>query len=307
MSSTVFFADGTGNELATLTNTWTVSGAPTDPSAVSLVVTDPTGTQVTYTYGGAGTITKVSTGVYTLNVQCLLDGMWSYVWIGTGSASDIVAGTWYVMPETPRNFYTSVEQLKSRLGITDTVDDFEVQLAVQAAAAWIEQFTGRFFWNETGTRTYRNTSIQECEIDDLISVTTLKTDEDGDGVFETNWTPSQYQLEVTQFEYNQASKGEWWPYTKIYALGVPGGNYLPYVWAWSSQNRVQVVGQFGWLNVPVLIRQASLQLASDYLKLKDAPFGIVGAGDFGPVRIRENPQIASMLRRYVKPGVKVGV
>ena len=58
----MFFADTGGNELAVLTNTWAVAGTPADPSAVSLVVTDPAGAQVTYTYGGAGTITKVSTG-----------------------------------------------------------------------------------------------------------------------------------------------------------------------------------------------------------------------------------------------------
>ena len=297
----MFFADPTGNELATLTNTWEVTGTPTDPSAVSLVVTDPTGAQVTYTYGGSGTITKVSTGVYTLNVQCLLDGLWSYVWIGTGAASDVVAGTWTVMPETPRNFYTSVEQLKSRLGITDTQDDFELQLAVQSAAAEIQRMTGRFFWNETGVRTYRNTSIYDVEIDDLVSITGLATDQDGDGVYETVWTSTQYQLEVTEHIYNQQAKGEWWPYTKIQALGVPGGNYLPYVWAWSHQDRTQVTGTFGWLTVPVLVRQASLMLAAEFFKQKDAPAGMMsGLTEY-------TPQIQAMLSRYVRPRIKVGV
>lgn len=305
MSSTVFFAGST--ELATVGNTFDVSGTPTDPSAVSLVVTDPVGNQTTYTYGGAGTITKVSTGVYEQNVSCTTDGMWSYVWVGTSAASDVVAGTWYVMPVTQARFYTSVEQLKSRLGITDTADDFECQLAVQGAAAWIEQFTGRFFWQEAGVRTYRNHSIYDMDIDDVVSVSGLATDTTGDGVYDTVWTSGQYQLEVTEHEYNTASKGEPWPYTKIQALGVPGGLYLPYVWAWSSQNRVQVTGTFGWPAVPVLVRQASLQLASDYLKLKDAPFGIVGLAEMGGMRVLENPTIASMLRRYVKPKVKVGV
>ena len=305
MSSTVFFAGSA--ELATLTNTFSVSGTPTDPSTVSLVVTDPQGNQVTYAYGGSGTITRTSAGIYTLNVSSTIDGLWSYVWIGTGTASDVVAGTWTVAPETPGHWYTSVAELKSRVGITDTADDFECTLAVQAAAAWVEQFTGRFFWNETGTRTYRNYSIYDVEIDDLVTITQLATDTTGDGTYDTVWTSSQYQLEVTQHIYNQSAKGEWWPYTKIQALGIPGGLYLPYVWAWSHQDRVQVTGTFGWLSVPVLVRQASLQLASDYLKLKDAPFGVAGWGEFGAIRVRDNPQIANMLRRYVKPKVKVGV
>jgi hypothetical protein len=306
MSSTVFFADTSGNELAKLTNVWTVAGTPTDPTAVSLVVTDPAGAQVTYTYAGSQ-ITKVSTGKYTINVGCLLDGLWSYVWIGTGTAADIAAGTWTVAPATVGHWYTSVAELKSRLQITDTVDDFECTLAVQAAAAWVEQFCGRFFWNETGVRTYRNTSIYDVDIDDLVSITSLATDTDGDGVYDTAWTPGQYQLQVTEHEYNQASKGEPWPWTKIQALGVPGGNYLPYVWAWSHQDRVQVTGVFGWPAVPVLVRQASLQLSADYLKLRDAPFGVVGFGEYGAMRVIENPAIAGMLRRYVKPRRKVGV
>lgn len=307
MSSTVFF-EGAAT-YATLTNTFSVSGTPTDPTTVSLVVTDPLSNQTTYTYGGAGTITRVSAGVYSLNVSCTSDGLWSYVWIGTGTASDVVAGTWYVMPETISEFYTSVEQLKSRLGITDTADDDQCQLAVQAAASWVNQFTGRFFWQTTAgsVRTYRNHSIYDVEIDDLVSISGLATDTTGDGIYDTTWTSGQYQLEVTQHEYNVSSKGEPWPYTKIQALGVPGGNYLPYVWAWSSQNRVQVTGVFGWPAVPVLVRQASLQLAADYMKLKDAPFGIVGMAEMGGMRVLENPTIAGMLRRYVRSKVKVGI
>lgn len=299
MSSTVFYAGAA--EFATLANTFDTTGTPADPTTVTLVVTDPTGAQTTYTYGGGGTIARAGMGVYTLAVESLIDGLWSYVWIGTGTASDVQPGTWTVMPATPRNFYTSVEQLKSRFGIDDTEDDFELQLAVQAAAAEIQRMTGRFFWNETGVRTYRNHSIYDVDIDDLVSITQLATDLDGDGVYETIWTSNQYQLEVTEHEYNVASKGEPWPYTKIQALGVPGGNYLPYVWAWSHQDRTQVTGLFGWPQVPVLVRQASLMIAAEFFKQKDAPVGMMtGIGDYGP-------QIAAMLSRYVKPGVKVGV
>ena len=306
MSSTVFFADTNGDDLAVLTNTFSVSGTPTDPSTVSVVVTDPEGNQTTYTYA-AEQITRTSAGVYTISIGCTLDGLWVYTWIGTGTASDVVSGTWTVSPTTLGHWYTSPEQLKSRLGITDTADDFEISLSVQAAAASIEEFTGRFFWNETGVRTYRNISIYDVEIDDLVSITQLATDTTGDGTYDTVWNSGQYQLEVTQHIYNQTAKGEWWPYTKIQALGVPGGLYLPYVWAWSHQDRVQVTGTFGWLQVPVLVRQASLMLAADLFKLKDAPFGVAGFSDYGAVRIRDNPQIANMLHRYVRPRVKVGL
>lgn len=307
MSSTVTFADTGGAQTVTVTQQFkNAAGTLVDPTTISITVTDPQGGQITYTFALAQVV-KVSTGIYSMTIPALLDGLWSFFWIATGSGATVQAGTFTVEPETVGRWYTSVQELKSRVGITDTQDDFECNLAVQAAAAWIEQFTGRFFWNQTGTRTYRNHSIYDVDIDDVVSVTTLKTDGDGDGVFETVWTASQFQLEVTEHEYNTASKGEPWPFTKIQALGTPGGNYLPYVWAWSHQDRVQVTGLWGWLQVPTLVRQASLQLSADYLKLKDAPFGIVGFADYGAIRVRDNPQIASMLRRYVKPGVKVGV
>ncbi len=83
--ATVFFEGA--SELATLTNTFTVAGAPTDPSTVSLVVTDPTQASTTYTYAAAQ-ITKTGTGVYTKDIPCTLAGTWTYEWVGTASASD---------------------------------------------------------------------------------------------------------------------------------------------------------------------------------------------------------------------------
>ena len=56
-----------------------------------------------------------------------------------------------------------------------------------------------------------------------------------------------------------------------------------------------------------MVRRASLMLAIDFFKLKDAPFGVAGFGDYGPMRVMENPTVAGMLRRYIRSRVKVGV
>ena len=47
-------------DTVTLSNTFKVSGTATDPSTITLVITDPAGTATTYTYAG-GTVTKSST------------------------------------------------------------------------------------------------------------------------------------------------------------------------------------------------------------------------------------------------------
>src|SRR5215471_10782249 len=115
MSATVFFSDA--SEFATLTNVFKVNGVPTDPTTVTLTVTDPT---------GAVTIpspTHPSTGTYTANIACTVVGIWTYLWEGTGTASDAIAGTWTVTTTVLGQRYCSVEELKSRLGITDITDD----------------------------------------------------------------------------------------------------------------------------------------------------------------------------------------
>ena len=301
VSATVFFNDA--NEIATLTNTFKVNGVPADPTVASVVVTDPTGTATTYT-GGQLTHTP-ATGAYSVNVPCsaTVDGVWTYKWIGTGAASDVAEGTWTVT-RIDQTYYCTVEELKSRLAIPDTSDDFEITLAVQAACRSIDEICGRYFWQGTATRTYIPESIYRQSVDDLVSVTTLKVDRDGDGVFEETWTlGTDFALEVAPGRYNAAAKGEAWPYT---AFVIIGPKYIPVVWPWSHLDRIQVTGVFGWPAVPAAVKQAALIAAADLFRLKDAPFGVAGFGEFGAVRIQANPRVMSLLKRYIN-GQRVGV
>src|SRR5215469_9970687 len=136
MSATVFFSDA--NEFATLQNIFRVNNVPTDPTTVVLTITDPTGATTT------PSPSHTATGTYTANVACTVAGIWTYLWEGTGTASDAVAGTWTVTTITLGQRYCSVEELKSRLGITDTADDLELQLAVEAASRSVDEITGRY-------------------------------------------------------------------------------------------------------------------------------------------------------------------
>ena len=165
MSATVFFQDQ--QELATLTNVFKVNGVPTDATTVTLTITDPTGAQTT------PSVTHSGTGTYTADVACTLAGVWSYLWEGTGTASDAVAGTWTVTPVTSNQLYCTVEELKSRLAIPDSGDDFEVMGAVRAACRAIDRVTGRYFWRGTDTRTYVPQSLYGQQLDDIVSVTSF--------------------------------------------------------------------------------------------------------------------------------------
>jgi hypothetical protein len=52
---------------------------------------------------------------------------------------------------------------------------------------------------------------------------------------------------------------------------------------------------------------ATLLLAADLFKLKDAPFGIAGSADFGQVRVQAGSQVELLITPYVDPTRKVGV
>lgn len=293
MSATVFFADS--SEIATLANTFSVSGSHTDPTAVSCVVTDPAGTATTHTYNGASPadITRTGTGVYSLDVTCTTAGVWVYLWEGTGAASDAVAGTWTVTTTALSRRYASVEELKSRLAIPDTGDDLELQLAVEAASRAVDGYCGRYFFRATDTRTYVPDDLYRCWVDDLVSVTTLSTDPTGTGTFNVTWATTDYQL----LPYNPGNLGETWPYTSIRAVGTQTFPWLP-PQSLLRMDRVQVVGVFGWPAVPLAVKQAALISAADLFRLKDAPFGVAGFGEFGAVRVHDNPKFVALLAPY---------
>ncbi len=310
MTATVLYNDA--NEFATITSPTfkNAAGTPTDPTTVTCLVTDPTGIATLHTYLGAAPadITKVSAGLFQLLVSCsaTVDGVWTFRWTGTGVVlSDVAEGTWTVT-RIDQTLYATVEELKSRLGTTgQTNDDFEMTLAVQAASRSIDEICGRYFWRGTDTRTYVPESMWRQPVDDLVSVTTLKIDRDGDGVYEETWTSgTDYALEVAPGRYNTGSKGEQWPYTGFTVIN--SGKYLPFIWPWRHLDAIQIVGVFGWPAVPLAVKQAALIAAEDLFKLKDAPFGVAGVSDLGIMRATPNQHMYALLGRYIS-GQRVGV
>jgi hypothetical protein len=80
-----------------LTNTFLLGDTATDPTTVTLDVTDPLGTKTTYTY--AASITKDSTGVYHKDVPATSVGEWQYRWVGVGVV-DAVAQSRFAVRRT---------------------------------------------------------------------------------------------------------------------------------------------------------------------------------------------------------------
>lgn len=318
------------------------AGVATDPTSITCVVTDPTGTMTTYTYLVSAGLTRTSTGNYTLTITGVtVPGLYMFVWVGSGNTvMQVTPGTFRLIPLNDVGYgmqywYTGLQELKSRLGLQpggknyDTFD-FEMQLAIHTVSNWINRYCGRHFYQLQETRTYMPESIWELGIDDLApskaSSTIVNLDYDGDGIFETAWgSPAApvgngtfYALKLGvpsngEDNYNpNAAGGVARPYRQLQAMMVPGavqtnGAWLPFVWPYSHLNRVQVIGTWGWDYVPPEVQQASLMLCQDIYLSRDAPWGMTGSAATGMQRVQSNPWVVELLRPYINGKRKWGV
>lgn len=192
------------------------------------------------------------------------------------------------------NGYCTLNDVKNalRIPLSDTVDDTLLELSVETASRQIDDHCERVFYQTVGaTRIYAPRDSYTCEIDDLVSLTTLKSSTDGDGTFDRTWTSAYYQLEPL----NSLAGGITSPATLIRAVD----DYLFPVYG--GEATVQVTGTFGWSSVPTAIKFATVLLATRLFKRMDSPLGVAGFGDLGVVRVtRIDPDIDALIQPFKK-------
>jgi len=192
--------------------------------------------------------------------------------------------------------YVALSELKSALGITGSTDDDFLNLAIDSAEESIDDLCGRVFTaaGSASARTYRAQPYLVVT-DDVSTLTGLvvKTDTNGDGTFDTTWASSDYQVEPL----NNLTKGR-----SVNNLRAVGSYTFP-VYG-DGLASVEVTADWGWPAVPDSIKQSALMLAARLYSRKASPMGVIGVGDFGPVRVsRSDPDIAHLLMDYRRAGV----
>ena len=192
--------------------------------------------------------------------------------------------------------YVALSELKSALGITGSTDDDFLNLAIDAAEQAIDDLCGRVVTaaGSTSARTYRAQPYLAVT-DDISTLTGLvvKTDTSGDGTFDTTWASTDYQVEPL----NNLAKGR-----AVFNLRAVG-DYLFPVYG-DGLVSLEVTANWGWPSVPDAVKQAALMYSSRLYGRKASPMGVIGVGDFGPVRIsRSDPDIAHLLMDYRRPGI----
>ncbi len=183
--------------------------------------------------------------------------------------------------------YATVAELAEYLGlstnliagvvVTEARTD-RLEQALDAATAHIEQDTGRVFASSTATKRLTCNGGDVIHIPDLVSVTTLKVDDNADGVYERTLTTTDYELNT----YHETQAG--WPYEYIVRLDAewPIRTYA------GRRRLVEIVGVWGWSAVPTPIKQACLLLSARLVQRSNAALGVQSVGDLGGFGIRSS-------------------
>jgi hypothetical protein len=191
--------------------------------------------------------------------------------------------------------YATLAQFKAAVGITDNTDDTALQNVLDATDTLIDLYCDRKtgFGTASETRYYTAEDYQYVLTDDLVSVTTLQTDDDANGTYETTWTSG---TDFVLAPRNAALDG--FPYTEIdtsvtWPRNFPKDVYLG----------VKVTGVFGFPSVPSAVTQAEIIQANAVWSSRTAAFGVIGSADLGGLlRMSRalHPEAALILEPYRK-------
>lgn len=182
------------------------------------------------------------------------------------------------------NGYCTFDEFAAWTQIQGLTKTPQVENVITATSRAIDDYCQRSFWAngtvpEPVTRTFEACDPYRLDLGafgDLVSVTTLKTDETGDGTYETTWSGTDYQL--LPFD-----RPAGWPATAVDAIAartfpIKHGRV-------GRRDRIQIVGVWGWEAVPPVVNQACLIKAARVFGRHQAVFGVAGVNEFGPIRI----------------------
>jgi hypothetical protein len=186
--------------------------------------------------------------------------------------------------------YCTLRDVKDALNLTgETADDLLMGF-IQAVATEIDNHCNRTFAAASATKYYDGVA-DNLIIDDLVTVTSIKLDTDGNGTWETTLAATDYVL----CPYNTTPK---W-------LVKLSENSTQSDFANGILQGVQIAGSFGYgATVPEPVKQAALMQVCRLYRLSQAGFGTeVGTPDIGTSTVFQglSSDAKRMLAPYVRP------
>ena len=139
------------------------------------------------------------------------------------------------------NAYADLATLKSAGVLNISGDTYDARLLdlVEAVSRLIDHYCNRRFYVVDESRFFDGDGGKELEVPDLISVTSLKTDDDRDRTFETLWSATDYLLYPPN---SQPDKPWGRPYTRA-LVDVEAGSKTSFP---AGLRTVEVTGKWGY-------------------------------------------------------------
>ena len=151
------------------------------------------------------------------------------------------------------NGYCSLAELKAFVDIdtTDAGDDAVLEQVIEAVSRYIDNETGLIFYaDDAATYYYSPTMADMLQVDPIRSITTLKTDDGGDGTFEDTWATTDYHL----MPLNPRDSVYHWIETNV------NGDYS---FPDGVLKSVEIVGNFGYEAIPADIKITCMEISKN--------------------------------------------
>jgi hypothetical protein len=192
------------------------------------------------------------------------------------------------------NAYCTLQEVKNALAIEDPQDDLAIEAAILATSRMIDDYTGRFFYKDGSqaspvVRYYTAKDWWTTNVDDIIYINEIATDDNFDQLYTTVWATSDYMVEPV----NNPRRG--WPWTRLLAIG-------SYIFPSNLPQSVRVTGVWGWTAIPEEVKMACRLQAARFFVRRQSPFGIAGSPEIGTVRLssRLDPDVELLLKPFRK-------
>jgi len=181
--------------------------------------------------------------------------------------------------------WVDLDLFKAYARDSTVVDDALYTIALDGAHLSVADFCQRSFDEATGTTSERvysplNGGCDVLRIHDCVSVTSIT--DNGSTITATNYQLEPFAVELT---------GEARPYEQVRLYN----DTWTYDYGFA---RIAITADWGWTATPQSVVQATLIVAKDLLQQRNNNSGVAGFGDFGAVRVRENPMVGRLLQRY---------
>ncbi len=144
------------------------------------------------------------------------------------------------------NAYANLKTIKSvsLLDIAGSSHDSRLLELLEDVSRWVDQHCNRHFFSLQATRAFDVEGVSSrILVPDLIRITALKSDSDGDNRFETAWASGDYRLYPLNAEPNQP-----WgrPYSRIEVGSGAGGRAEGRPRFPAGKSAVQIAGMWGF-------------------------------------------------------------